>query len=177
MIGYPPLLDWRERLEKQRTRGRYLSGKAAGKELTMIVTKRMSQWVLTACLLVIGGQVMGDAALHMPSSWKELLQWRSSGGEGEYTAFFHWDSASSTIQSTAYTASGAMHHLVWWKEGEGHYTFKLDRAFERDGRRLKGQASFVFEDDGRAFRFLGEGLKLGGEKLDPLRDVFRKVSK
>jgi len=107
----------------------------------------------------------------------ELLQWRSSAGEAEYTAFFHWDSASSTIQTTAYNASGAMHHLVWWKEGDGHYTFKLDRAFERDGRRLKGQASFVFEDDGRAFRFLGEGLKLGGEKLDPLRDVFRKVSK
>ena len=107
----------------------------------------------------------------------ELLQWRSSVGESDFTAIFHWDSGSSTIQFTAYNSSGAMHHATGWKVGEGHYTFNLDRAFERDGRRLKGQINFVFEKDGRVIRFQGNGLKLGGEKLDPLRDVFRKISK
>jgi hypothetical protein len=107
----------------------------------------------------------------------ELLQWHSVGGEGEFSAFFHWDSASSTIQNTAYHSSGAKHHAVWWKVDDGHYRHKLDASFERDGRKLKGEANFVFDEDNKLIRFLGEGIKLGGEKLDPLRDVFRKISK
>ncbi|MBT7537539.1 MAG: hypothetical protein HN610_18415, partial [Verrucomicrobia bacterium] len=60
---------------------------------------------------------------------------------------------------------------------DGHYRHKLDASFERDGRKLKGEANFVFDEDNKLIRFLGEGIKLGGEKLDPLRDVFRKISK
>jgi hypothetical protein len=107
----------------------------------------------------------------------EALEWSSVGGEGEFRAIFHWDSHSSTIHCNAYTSGGAMHHSVWWKEEEGKYALWLKRAFERDNRRLAGKAGIQFDRNARSFRFTSDNLKLGGEALDKLEDIFHKISK
>ena len=89
---------------------------------------------------------------------------------------FYWDPVDSVMTVISIMSSGAIWHGTFWENDEKGYTFKINRAGEKDGRHTTGEFNYVFSEDKNTFYLRSNNMTLGHEKLDDLRDVYFKVS-
>ena len=65
---------------------------------------------------------------------------------------------------------------TWRKEKEGVYGWETQASYQRDGRQLTGSGKMIFEKDLKSMKWSSKNMKMGTQKLDELRDVFKKVT-
>ena len=104
------------------------------------------------------------------------LEWTHYAAEGKFRAVFTWDAINSTIRSFLFGANGMLWQKTWWKEKEGVYGWETQGSYQRDGRQLTGSGKMIFEKDLKSMKWSSKNMKMGTQKLDELRDVFKKVT-
>jgi hypothetical protein len=112
-------------------------------------------------------------------SWivdKKALEGVSVGGNTSSREFIVWDAPTKSIRFFSVNTSGSTGAVVLWKKSDGVYGWRLTGGGLADGRSHAGTGEWVFSGDGKKMTIQGQTL-LGDEKLDPLKDVYKRLSR
>lgn len=96
------------------------------------------------------------------------------GGTGSGVALLMYDAGSKTIRWAGVSSGGTLWNRVVYKKGE-QWVNKLNGSLP-DGKKIVGELVVTVSDDGDTHTWTGQ-LTVGGEKADPVHDVWRRVSK
>ena len=97
---------------------------------------------------------------------------RFYAGPGSGTVLAHYDARTRQIWERAVSSGGNVwNHLIYKHDGAWHVQTIGSTA---DGKKISGTSIRSFSDKGKTQRWSGT-WSIDGKKLDPLRDVFRRL--
>jgi hypothetical protein len=106
---------------------------------------------------------------------KKAFRSIGSVGNNSNTGLFVWDPVAKQIKLLNVSTRGGMLEAVLWKKAENVYGWRMTGGGLADGRAHSGTGEWVFSEDGRTMTLQGQTM-LAGEKNDPLKDVYKKLS-
>ncbi len=101
-----------------------------------------------------------------------VLTGREYQGGGSITSVAYYDPGERRIVQHWVGSGGNVMHFVFYKEN-GEWNYMLTGTTV-DGKTIEGAGIRYITDRGQTHRFSGEWF-IDGEKLDPLRDSFRRL--
>ena len=96
------------------------------------------------------------------------------GGTGSGVALLVYDAGEKRIRWTGVSSGGTVWNRVVYRKGE-LWINKLNGSLP-DGKKILGELTVTISDDGKTHTWTGQ-VTVGGEKTDPVHDVWRRVSK
>ena len=101
-----------------------------------------------------------------------VMTGRFYAGPGSGTVLAHYDARTRQIWERAVSSGGNVwNHLIYKHDGAWHVQTTGSTA---DGKKISGTSIRSFSDKGKTQRWSG-AWSIDGKKLDPLRDVFRRL--
>ncbi len=101
-----------------------------------------------------------------------VMTGRFYAGPGSGTILVHYDARTRQIWERAISSGGNVwNHLVYKHDGDWHVQTTGSTS---DGKKISGHSIRSFTDKGKTQRWSGTWT-IDGKKLDPLRDVFRRL--
>ena len=101
-----------------------------------------------------------------------VMTGRFYAGPGSGTVLAHYDARTRQIWERAVSSGGNVwNHLIYKHDGAWHVQTTGSTA---DGKKISGTSIRSFSDKGKTQRWSGT-WSIDGKKLDPLRDVFRRL--
>ena len=118
-----------------------------------------------------GDSVTGYAEYQISEDGK-VLTGRFYAGPGSATILTYYDEGKKQILEHQVSSGGNVWvNLVYKENGEWNYKITGSTG---DGKEITGSAIRYISDQGQTHRWTGEWF-LDGEKLDPLRDTYRRI--
>ena len=118
-----------------------------------------------------GDTVTGYADYQIAENGR-VLTGREYLGPGSMTSITYYDVVKKQILSHAVSSGGNVFNNIIYKDN-GEWNYKV-MGSTADGKELTGSAIRYISDQGQTHRWTGEWF-LDGEKLDPLRDTYRRI--
>lgn len=106
---------------------------------------------------------------------KMAIQGMNVGGNNSGVYLMVWDAATKQIKSLGTGTSGSTLEVVTWKKSDGVYGWRITGGSLLDERTHSGSGEWVFSEDRKTMTIQGQ-TELGGAPLDPLKDVYRRLS-
>ena len=101
-----------------------------------------------------------------------VMTGRFYAGPGSGTIMVHYDARTRQIWERAVSSGGNVwNHLLYKHDGEWHVQTTGSTS---EGKKIAGTSVRTFSDKGKTQRWSG-AWEIDGKKLDPLRDVFRRL--
>jgi hypothetical protein len=120
-----------------------------------------------------GDKIIGHLTVRWIADGKGLED-EGIAGQGAGKTLYFWDPISKKIKSMGVDSGGTVFEGETWKEGDKWLW--TGRGALADGTPTAGKGAIVVKDGGDTIIFEGEGT-VGSEKMLPLHDVYRRVSK
>ncbi len=86
-----------------------------------------------------------------------------------------WDGTTNQIRLSHVGSAGGTYQAVAWKSKPNKWNWRVTGGGQADGKRMGGQGSWTFKDDGNTLVLNGSVL-LDGKKLPKLHDVYTRLS-
>lgn len=103
------------------------------------------------------------------------IEWESVAGTTAAKTLIVYDASTKNIKAFNVGTDGGHWQTVIWKKSDDEWAWKLVAGGLVDGRELRGEGSWIFENDGRTHRVQGD-VTLAGEALPELNDKYTRVS-
>jgi hypothetical protein len=87
----------------------------------------------------------------------------------------YWDGPTKRIRDFHIGSAGMTWQGVTWKVSHNKWAWKNVGGGLRDGQKLEGGGYCIFSDGGNTMTITGT-LTLGGKKIAPLHDEYRRLS-
>ena len=118
-----------------------------------------------------GDKVIAYQEWRVVEGGKGLLG-RFYGGPGSGSTLVRYDVRTRQIRDRSVSSGGSVwNHLIYKKDGKWHYKTSGSTG---EGKKITGSSIRHISDDGKTHRWLGT-WEIDGNKLDPLRHVFRRI--
>ena len=118
-----------------------------------------------------GDTVTGYADYQIAQNGR-VLTGREYLGPGSVTSLAYYDEGKRQIFQHVVSSGGNVWNNIIYKEnGEWNYNVMGSTG---DGEEITGSAIRYISDQGQTHRWIGEWF-IDGEKLDPLRDTYRRI--
>ena len=121
-----------------------------------------------------GERVVGFAEY----SWKadkNVIQGVENAGNGSGCWTVLRDPVLKKIKIVIGGTDGGLVEAEMWPKSENVYGFRITGGGLADGRENAGSGEWVFSENGKVLTMQGE-ITLAGEKLDPYKDVYTRLS-
>ena len=97
------------------------------------------------------------------------------GGNGTHTSTLYFNPGTKQIKGLAVSSGGTVWNWVVFKKDGKWQVLDTDSSLP-DGRNIEGKSTLTISNGGNTHTWTGTGT-ISGEKMDPRRDVWRRVSK
>ena len=121
-----------------------------------------------------GKRVVGFAEYRWIAD-KHAIQGTDRSGNGSGHFIIALDPVMKKIRMFGVHTDGSAVESVLWKKSENTFGWRFTGGGLGDGRAPAGTGEWVFSEDGRTHTETGN-FTLSGEKLDPLHDVYKRLS-
>ena len=119
-----------------------------------------------------GDKITGYAELR-PVADGNALSLVYYGGTASDVALIMYDAANKRILWTGVSSGGTLWNRIIYKKGKDWMSQVTGSL--ADGKKIRGELTLTISDEGNTHTWTGQ-LTVGGEKADPLHDVWRRVS-
>ena len=103
---------------------------------------------------------------------RRVVTGREYAGPGSDRSLLYYDASKQQIVQQVLSSGGNLFtHLIYKKDGEWNYKIMGSTG---EGQEITGSAIRYISDQGQTHRWIGE-MFIDGERLDPLRDTYRRI--
>ena len=107
---------------------------------------------------------------------KKAIEATSIDGNASSREFDYWDAPTKQIKFVIVSTNGYTLEGVTWKKSAKVFGWRITGGGVVDGRAHGGTGETRFSEDGRTMTITGD-TTLGGVKNDPLKDVYKKLTR